>query len=88
MKRDWGRWFAAAGIRAVRTFAQSFVSMIAVGASLADIDWTYVASCAAVSAILSLAMSLAGLPELEEEISRQDTEEIKDYTEIEDDGEF
>lgn len=73
MKRDWKKWFAAAGIRAVRTFAQTFVAMIGVGAALVDVDWAYVASCAAVSAILSLATSLAGLPELEEE---------KDYTEL------
>lgn len=65
--RDWRKWFIAAGIRAVRTFAQSFVSMIGVGAALYEVDWKYVASCAAVSAILSLAMSLAGLPELDEE---------------------
>ena len=64
--RDWGRWFAAAGVRAIRTFAQSFVSMIGVGAAISEVNWGYVASCAAVSAMLSLAMSLAGLPELEE----------------------
>ena len=67
----WKRWFAAAGIRAVRTFAQSFVSMIGVGAAISEVNWGYVASCAAVSAILSLAMSLAGLPELDEELPEQ-----------------
>ena len=69
----WKRWFAAAGIRAVRTFAQSFVSMIGVGAAISEVNWGYVASCAAVSAILSLAMSLAGLPELDEEQTDQTT---------------
>lgn len=74
--RDWKKWFIAAGIRAVRTFAQSFVSMIGVGAALYEVDWKYVASCAAVSAILSLAMSLAGLPELDEEtVKVQPTED-------------
>ena len=72
--RDWKKWFAAAGIRAVRTFAQSFVSMIGVGViSIAEVNWGYIASCAAVSAILSLAMSLAGLPELDEVYSEQTT---------------
>ena len=67
MKRDWKKWFAAAGIRAVRTFAQAFLSMITVGVAISEIDWKYTASCAVVAAIYSLLTSLAGLPELEGE---------------------
>lgn len=57
-------WFKAAGIRAIKTFAQSFASMITVGAAINEIDWRYTASVAVVSAVYSLATSLAGLPEV------------------------
>ena len=58
------RWWYAAGIRAIKTFAQVFASMITVGAALNEISWGYVASVAAVSAIYSMLTSLAGLPEV------------------------
>lgn len=59
-------WFKAAGIRAIRTFAQTAVGMVGgemVG--LLDVDWVGVLSVAATAAILSLLTSVAGLPELE-----------------------
>lgn len=59
-------WLEAAGIRAIRTFAQVFASGITVGAALREISWGYLASVAAVSAIYSLVTSLAGLPEVPE----------------------
>ena len=58
-------WLRAAGIRAIKTFAQSFASMLTVGAAINEIDWKYVASVSVVSAIYSLATSLAGLPEVQ-----------------------
>lgn len=62
------KWWKAAGIRAVRTFFQTFVSVIGTNALiLSDVKWTVVISAAALAAVLSLATSLAGLPELEEE---------------------
>ena len=60
---DWKKFFIAALIRAVRTFAQAMASGITIGAALSEIDWKYIASLAAVSAIYSILMSLAGLPE-------------------------
>lgn len=60
-------WCKAAGIRALKTFGQSFASMLTVGAAMNEINWRYVGSVAAVSAIYSLATSLAGLPELQDE---------------------
>ena len=60
-------WCKAAGIRALKTFGQSFASMFTVGAAMNEINWRYVGSVAAVSAIYSLATSLAGLPELQDE---------------------
>lgn len=59
-------WWKAAGIRAIKTFAQSFVSLIAVGAAIDEVQWGYVASVSGVAAILSLMTSLAGLPEVTE----------------------
>ena len=57
-------WLKAAGIRAVKTFAQTAASLITVGAILSEISWGTVFSAAAVAAILSLLTSVAGLPEL------------------------
>lgn len=56
-------WCRAAGIRAVKTLAQTAAAMIGVGATIGTVDWLTIGSTAAVSAILSLLTSLAGLPE-------------------------
>lgn len=60
-------WFKAAAIRAIRTWAQTALGMITVGATLAEIDWSYILSVATVSAIYSILTSIAGLPEVQEE---------------------
>ena len=58
----------AATIRAVRTIAQTAVSLISVGAAMSDIDWVRVASCSALAGILSVLTSIAtGLPEVDDE---------------------
>lgn len=57
-------FWKAAGVRAVRTFCQSAISMIAVGVGFEDVDWLKIASVAGVAALLSILNSLAtGLPE-------------------------
>ena len=57
-------WLKAAVIRAIRTFAQTAVSMIAVGAAMSEVDWKTVFSVSAVAAIASILTSIAtGLPE-------------------------
>ena len=58
-------WIKAAGVRAVKTRAQTALGMFTVGAALNDIDWINVASVAVVSGVYSLLTSLAGLPEVE-----------------------
>lgn len=63
--RDWKKWWKAAGIRAVKTFAQTMVGSIAVGAAISEIAWPYVLSVSAVAALLSLLTSVAGLPEVD-----------------------
>ena len=68
MKRDWKKWILAALIRAVRTFAQTFVGFIAVGAALEEVQWLRALSVSGAAFVLSILTSLAtGLPEVEAE---------------------
>lgn len=60
------QWWYAAGIRALKTLAQTAVAAIGTTALLSEIDWVVVGSASALAAILSLLTSLAGLPELRE----------------------
>ena len=58
------RWWKAAGIRALKTIAQSAVASIGTAALLDDVNWLAVASAAALAGALSILTSLAGLPEI------------------------
>lgn len=60
------KWLHAAGVRAIRTAAQTALSLFTVGQIIAEIDWVTVASAAAVAGIYSMLTSIAGLPELKE----------------------
>ena len=60
-------WFAAAGIRALKTVAQTAVASIGVTAMIYEVDWVVVGSTAALAGVLSLLTSVAGLPEIETE---------------------
>lgn len=59
-------WWKAAGIRAIKTFSQTFIGSITVGMAISDVDWLTVSSVSAVASILSLFTSIAGLPEINE----------------------
>ena len=61
--RNWKLWFKCAGIRAIKTFAQTVVAMLPAAAMISDVNWIAVLSTAALAAIASLATSLAGIPE-------------------------
>lgn len=61
------KWFKAAGIRALKTFAQTAASLITVGALISEIDWMTVGSASVVAAIYSLLTSVAGIPEVKTE---------------------
>ena len=60
-------WFAAAGVRALKTIAQTAVASIGVTAMIHEVDWVVVGSTAALAGVLSLLTSIAGLPEIETE---------------------
>lgn len=64
MKNKWKSWLKAAGIRAVKTVAQTAVATIGASAVLSEVDWLVVASASALAGVLSLLTSVAGLPEL------------------------
>lgn len=63
MCRDWKCWIKCAGIRAVKTMAQTAVSMLTVGQAVLDVNWVNVLSVSVVAGIVSLLTSLAGIPE-------------------------
>ena len=58
------KWWKAAGIRAIKTVAQTAVATIGVSATMADVDWLLVGSASVLAGILSLLTSIAGLPEV------------------------
>ena len=60
------KWFKAAGVRALKTVAQTAVALIGVGTVMSDVDWVMVGSASLLSGILSLLTSVAGLPEVKE----------------------
>lgn len=67
MNKDWKRFFIAAGIRALRTLAQTAVATIGTTALIEEVNWHIVISASLLAAILSILTSLAtGLPEVEE----------------------
>ena len=63
MKRCWKSWLKAAGIRAIKTVAQTAVATIGTSAVIAEVDWIMVGSASLLAGVLSLLTSLAGIPE-------------------------
>jgi hypothetical protein len=64
--RNWKNWIKAAGVRAIKTVAQTAVATIGTSAVMGDVNWVMVASASALAGILSLLTSVAGLPEVKE----------------------
>lgn len=65
-KGNFKEWIKAAGVRALKTFAQSAVAAIGTTATMGGVDWALVASTAALAAVLSILTSIAGLPEVDD----------------------
>lgn len=65
-KVNFKNWAKAAGVRALKTLAQTAVATIGTSVALGDVNWMMVASASALAAILSLLTSVAGLPEVQE----------------------
>lgn len=65
MKEKTKRWWKAAGVRAVKTVAQTAVATIGTAAVLGQVDWLMVGSAALLAGVLSLLTSIGGLPEVE-----------------------
>ena len=66
MNRDWKKWWKAAGVRAVKTMAQTFVATVGTTTMITGVDWAVVVSTTALAGVLSIATSIAGLPELDD----------------------
>lgn len=79
---NWKEWLKAALIRAAKTFAQTMVGCISVGAAIDEVDWIRSLSVSGVAFILSMLTSLAGLPEVER-TDPPDEEPAKELTEDE-----
>lgn len=63
--RNWKLWVKAAGVRAVKTVAQTAVATIGTSAAMGDVNWVMVGSASLLAGILSLLTSVAGLPEVQ-----------------------
>lgn len=65
--KNWKLWIKAAGVRAVKTLAQTAVATIGTSAAMGEVNWMLVGSSALLAGILSLLTSVAGLPEVKTE---------------------
>ena len=64
---DTQKWLKAAGIRVVKTMAQAAIAGIGAAAAMGQVDWKYVLSASALAGVLSMLMSITGIPEVESE---------------------
>lgn len=70
-KYDFKQWMKAAGMRAIKTMAQTALSLITVGNMVTEMDWIAIASITLTAGIASVLTSITGLPELEEKTANE-----------------
>ena len=90
----WKIWIKAAGIRALKTVAQTAIATLGTATLLESVNWWVVLSASLLSGVLSLLTSLAGIPEVEKEVKEEEAKEPKGFDddlffeEDQDDGEY
>ena len=67
MKENFKLWIKCAGVRAIKTVAQTAVATIGTSVAIGDVNWAMVASASVLAGILSILTSIAGLPEVKED---------------------
>lgn len=72
MSEKWKTWWKAAGIRAVKTLAQTAVGCIGAAVALGEVNWPMVGSAAVLAALVSVLTSVAGLPEVDAKLESSD----------------
>lgn len=72
--KNWKKWIKAAGIRAIKTVAQTAVATVGTSAILSEVNWLMVGSASLLAGVLSLLTSIAGLPE----VNVEDDEEAEE----------
>lgn len=63
---DTKKWIKAAGVRAVKTMAQTAAGMLTVGSAISEVEWGYIVSVSVTAGIISIVTSVAGIPEVQE----------------------
>lgn len=71
MKTNFKKWIIAAGVRAIKTFAQATIAAIGTTALITEVNWGVVFATGGLAAVLSILTSLAGLPEVKDEEKEQ-----------------
>lgn len=71
MKKNWKQWLKAAGVRAVKTVAQTAVATIGASAVISEVDWVMVVSASLLAGVVSMLTSIAGLPEVPTETTKE-----------------
>ncbi|HAM16051.1 MAG TPA: hypothetical protein DCP91_09395 [Eggerthellaceae bacterium] len=75
---NWKAWTKAAGIRAIKTIAQSAIATIGTAAAIGQVDWRFVLSASLLAGLLSILTSIAGIPEVNNGVSPLDSSTDKD----------
>lgn len=69
--KNWKTWLKAAGVRAIKTVAQTAIATIGTSVAIGDVNWVMVGSAAALAGILSMLTSIAGLPEVKDGVENE-----------------